>query len=100
MLSDKIAELEHENIILKDALEELGKQIEQNGVRKPRSCQYCKNFIQHYMKYRYDGNVVYSPINAGHCISRVPIKNGGKKNPSPEDTCPFFEVGIYEMRHV
>lgn len=98
MLSNEIKELEHENILLKDALEELGKKMEQNKVQKPKSCQYCKHFIQHYMKETYNGDTVYFPIYDGHCANRVPIGKGRKRKPSPEDTCPFFEMGTHEMR--
>lgn len=98
MLSNKIAELERENILLKDALTELGKRMEQSEIQKPKSCQYCKYFIQHYMKETYNGSTSYHAVYDGHCTNRVPIGKGRKRKPSPEDTCPFFEIGTHEMR--
>lgn len=97
MLAQEIMKLERENRALRRALEEINSKIEQNKVLKPKSCQYCKNYIQHYKK---DGQENYVPINYGHCICQVPVSKGRKKNPMPDDTCPYFELGTYETRNI
>lgn len=96
MLSNEIIKLENENAVLKNALEELSKKMEQNEVLKPKCCQYCKNYIQHYGKF--DGR--YSPIYAGHCASGAPISKGGKRKPKPDETCSYFELGTIDTRHL
>jgi len=99
MLSSEIRELENENYNLKKALQELADKMEGNAILKPKSCQYCKNYIQHYAKGLFGSSTEFSPVYAGHCVSGVPVKKGGKKSPTPDDTCPYFEFGIKEMRY-
>ncbi len=93
MLSQEIAAIERENRALKETIRELKEKMERAEVPKPKSCQFCKNYVQHYIK----GGVAFTskfvPIDEGHCVSRVPIGKGRKRQPSPEDTCPFFELG-------
>lgn len=98
MLSNEIANLEYENRVLKDALEELKKKMEQNEVVKPKSCQYCKNFIQHYAKGGRGYISEYIPIYFGHCTCGAPVSKGRKKNPKPDDTCPYFEIGTHDTK--
>lgn len=98
MLSKEIASLEHENQILKNALKELGTKMEQNEVRKPKSCQYCKNYLQHYIKGGIGYRSEYTPVCFGHCTCGVPLKKGGKKYPRPDETCPYFELGTTDMK--
>ena len=93
MIAERVLELEQENVQLRNTLMELARKMEQGEVLKPKSCQYCRNFVQHYRK---ETNGRYEPIYAGHCTSRVPIKKGGKKNPVPDDICPYFELGQRE----
>ncbi len=93
MIAERVLELEQENVQLRNTLIELARKMEQGEVLKPKSCQYCRNFVQHYRK---ETNGRYEPIYAGHCTSRVPIKKGGKKNPVPDDICPYFELGQRE----
>ena len=100
MLSNEIIQLENENAVLKKALEELSKKMEQNEVLKPKSCQYCKNYIQHYIKDSRYYRSEYTPIHDGHCISGVPISKGGKRKPKPDETCPYFELGTIDTRHI
>ena len=89
MLAEELRELELDITHLRKTLKELTSKIEQGEISKPKSCQYCRNFVQHYRK---ETNGRYEPIYAGHCTSRVPIKKGGKKNPAPDDTCPYLEA--------
>ena len=96
MLSKEVTALEQENHVLKKALKELGEKMERSAVLKPKSCQYCKHYIQHYVK---DG-LKYTPIYDGHCTCKVPIGKGRKRRPSPEDTCPFFELGTEDMKYL
>ncbi|MCI8374891.1 MAG: hypothetical protein HFI29_05565 [Lachnospiraceae bacterium] len=100
MLSNEIRQLENENAVLKKALEELSKKMKQNEVLKPKSCQYCKNYIQHYMKGDRRYQLEYTPIYAGHCVSGVPTSKGGKRKPKPDETCPYFELGTIDTRHL
>lgn len=100
MLSNEIARLEMENITLRRALEELNIKMEQGSVLKPKSCQYCKHYIQHYIKGGEGGISEYTPINDGHCVCRVPLSKGRKRNPAPDDSCPYFEMGTYETRNI
>ena len=100
MLSREIANLENDNRALKDELEELKKKMEQGTVVKPKSCQYCRNYIQHYRKAIRSCSEEYIPINDGHCLSGVPISKGGKKRPKPHDTCQYFEFGTRDVRNL
>lgn len=100
MLSNEIAKLEQENRVLKAAMEKLQETMEKNQIVKPRCCQYCKNFIQHYMKDMSSFGSRYTPIYAGHCTCGVPISKGGKRNPKPDDTCPYFDLGIHELKRI
>lgn len=99
MLSAKIMELENENYVLKEALNELEKKMEQNEVVKPKSCQYCKYYVQHYIKGGLNYRAEYTPIYDGHCTKGVPIKKGGRRNSKPDDTCMYFEIGSLDMRN-
>ena len=97
MIAERVRELEQENTHLRKTLKELTSKIEQGEISKPKSCQYCRNFVQHYRK---ETHGRYEPIYAGHCTSRVPIKKGGKKNPAPDDTCPYFELEAVEKKYI
>ena len=89
MIANEVAKLEKENQDLKDSIKELERKMKQVHTPRPKSCRFCKNYIQHYRKSG-DG---YAEIYAGHCISGVPLKKGGKRNPFPDDCCPYFELG-------
>lgn len=98
MVSNEVKKLEYENRILRTALEEIQKKMEKNEMAKPKSCQYCKYFVQHYAKGGFPAHTKeYIEIYAGHCARGVPIKKGGKRNTSPDDTCPYFEIGTHNM---
>lgn len=90
MVADKVKELEHENIALKAQVEEL-----QNicGVNAscPKNCEYCSNFIQHYIKV----GVTYSPIYDGHCVAGHRMK--AKKT---DDTCKSFVKRAYGKNRI
>lgn len=94
MLSSEIEALEYENYVLKKELDELREKMERNEVQKPKSCQYCKNYVQHYIK---GGPPVYTKdyieIAEGHCTCGVPIKKGGRNRTRPDETCIYFELG-------
>lgn len=97
MTLDAIAKLESENRILREALQELNQKMENNEHIKPKSCQYCKYYVQHYIKGGIMFNKEYVPIYQGHCVAGVPMKKGGKKEISPNDTCLYFELGTSNM---
>lgn len=87
----QVVALERENQTLKEAMKEFSEKMETEG-KKVKACKFCKNYIQHYR--REDGR--YVEVCCGHCVSCVPIKKGGKKNPLPDDCCPYFEMGKRE----
>ncbi len=97
MLSVAIARLENENIMLREALQELSDRLENGEYTKPKSCQYCKYYRQHFMKAGSHYKVEYIPLYMGHCILGVPINKGGKKTPVPDDVCAYFEIGTVDM---
>lgn len=77
MLSEKIAELEVENIKFKNLLKS-----------KSKKCENCKYYIQHYGR---TVTGVYFKLYIGHCTCGVPVKQRrGKKEPTPDDTCFCF----------
>ena len=100
MLSNEVVKLEKENAALREALETLSRKMESNEVLKPRSCQYCKSYVQHYIRNWGACREEYSPINAGHCMRLVPAGKRKSKNPAPGDTCPYFELGTSEMKAI
>lgn len=99
MIANEVNKLECENRHLKAALAELNQKMEQNSVVRPKTCQYCRHYIQHYIRDR-SGMYAkeYVPIYDGHCVRGVPIRKGGKKRPVPDDSCPYFEIGTNEIR--
>ena len=100
MLSNEIRELENQNAALRKALFDLSKKIEQNEVLRPKSCQYCKNYIQHYIKGARGVQSEYTPIYDGHCTSGMPIRKGGRKKTKPDETCPYFELGTVDTKYL
>ncbi len=90
MVAEKVKELEQENITLKAQLEELH-QIYGANSSVPKNCEYCKHFLQHYIK---DGKSYY-PIYAGHCVAENRVK-GRKLN----DTCQSFAKREYGKNHI
>lgn len=98
MLSKEIRSLENENQVLREALKTLQQKMECNEIAKPKSCQYCMHFVQHYIKGGHGFTKEYVPIYEGHCTCGVPISKGRKKKPTPEDTCPYFEMGTFEQK--
>lgn len=85
MISEKVKDLEQENLLLKAQLKEL-EDLCENKTELLKNCEYCKNFIQHYI--RIDG--IYVPICDGHCIegNRVKPRKTG-------DTCKSFVKRTY-----
>ena len=94
MLSQDVEKLERENILLRQMFQKLQRKLEEKETLKPKSCQYCKKYIQYYIKGGPWSKTEYTPINAGHCVAGVPVKKGGKKRPTPDDSCPYFELNI------
>ncbi|MCM1112179.1 MAG: hypothetical protein NC399_02875 [Muribaculum sp.] len=80
MIADKVKELEVENIALKSQLEEL-QNICGNRAGLPKNCEYCSNFIQHYVKC---GNG-YAPTYSGHCVA-----GHRTRNRKTDETCKAF----------
>lgn len=80
MLSEMVQKLERENTDLKAQVEML-QDICGNKVEFPKNCEYCSNFIQHYIK---TGNS-YHPTYDGHCVAGNRMKKRKTK-----DTCKAF----------
>lgn len=89
MLSSEVRQLENENHMLRESLDSMKKKFGEE-TPKPKACEYCKFYIQHYMKV--DGR--YSKTCCGHCTQ------GRVKGRKPEDTCKYFELGTYDARHL
>lgn len=85
MLSEKVQKLEQENIALKAQVEAL-QDICGNRVELPKNCEYCSNFVQHYIK----NGSSYLPTCNGHCVAGNKVKNRKVK-----DTCKAFEKRHY-----
>lgn len=88
MIAREVRRLEEENQELKFRLVELMKKKEEESGARPKSCRFCKYYIQHYINSRGE----YQEIYAGHCVRGVPICKGGKKRPVPDDSCMYFEL--------
>ncbi len=82
--------LEQENIALKEQVETL-RQICGNRAEVPKNCEYCSNFIQHYIK---AGNPYY-PACDGHCVAGDRVK--GRK---ARDTCTSFAERAYGKNYI
>lgn len=80
-LSTKVCELERENEALKDEIERL-KQLYGDDY-KPKRCQECVHFHQHYTKC----GSYYFKIDEGHCVAGGRIK----KKAAEDERCQFFE---------
>lgn len=91
MVAEKVRELEQENENLKAQLEEL---LAQCGDRaeQPKNCEYCGNFIQHYIK---TGNSYYPTYN-GHCKASRMI--GHKK--TVDSTCKSYIKKEYGKNYI
>lgn len=85
MLANKVQELEQENIALK-AQAEMLQDICGNRVELPKNCEYCSNFIQHYIK----SGSGYYPTCDGHCVAGNRVK--GRKT---KDMCKAFAQKVY-----
>ena len=96
MLSKEILKIERENQILKEMLFQFEEKLK-NSLERPKSCKFCKYYIQHYVKGGEHSKMEYVPIYAGHCVVGVPVKHGGKKSPKPDECCPYFEIGTYNL---
>lgn len=90
MVAEKVKQLEQENISLKAQIEEL-QNICGTNASVPMNCEYCRNFIQHYIKI----DAQYSPICSGHCVA-------GKQTKSrrTDDTCKAFVRKTYGRNHI
>lgn len=90
MIADKVQELEQENIALKAQVETL-QDICGNRVELPKNCEYCSNFIQHYIR---TGSSYY-PTCDGHCVAGNRVKDRKTR-----DTCKAFVKKEYGRNHV
>lgn len=63
MLSAEIRKLENENEALRDTLEMMQKSLAKKEELKPKACEHCKFYMQHYIKV----GTVYQKTYCGHC---------------------------------
>ena len=85
MIAEKVRKLEQENSELRAQLKEF-EEIYGNKAGLPKNCEYCSNFLQHYIK---DGTE-YRPTYDGHC------KAGNRmKSRKTQDTCKAFVQKTY-----
>ena len=77
-IASDVRKLERENRELKEVIAERS--------TKPKACEFCKFYIQHYIKQ----NGRYIETNAGHCF------HGRTKDRRPADSCKYFELGRRE----
>ena len=49
MIAEKVQKLEQENTVLKKQVQEL-LDICESRIELPKNCEYCSNFMQHYIK--------------------------------------------------
>ena len=85
MIAEKVQKLEQENITLKAQVKTL-QDICGGKVEVPKNCEYCENFLQHYIKC----GSTYAPTCDGHCIAGSRIKK--KKS---DETCKYFLQKVY-----
>lgn len=88
MLSSEVRSLENENYRLKEAIKSMQKKFGEEQI-KPKTCEYCKFYIQHYVKV--EGR--YAPTYCGHCT------HGRIKDRKPKDSCKYFELGTYDIKN-
>ncbi len=90
MVAEKVQELEQENIALKEQVKKL-QDICGNKVGLSKNCEYCENFIQHYLK----NGEKYYPVYTGCC------KAGNRvKSRKVTDTCKSFVKKQYGKNFV
>lgn len=86
MIAKEVEKLEQENIELKEQLKKM-EELYGDTHKLPKNCEYCSNFIQHYV--RCAGNL-YVPTCDGHCTAgnRIKSKRG-------DDSCKSFVLKKY-----
>lgn len=62
MIAERVRELEQENTHLRKTLKELTSKIEQGEISKPKSCQYCRNFVSTIGKKRMGGMSLFTLV--------------------------------------
>lgn len=90
MIAEKVEKLEQENTVLKKQVQEL-LDICESRIELPKNCEYCSNFMQHYIK---NGGVYY-PTHGGHCIVGNRIKDR-----KVSDTCKAYAKRVYRRNYI
>ncbi len=90
MVSEKVKELEQENTLLKEQVQMLEQRCG-GGIEYPKNCEYCQNFIQHYIRH----GSQYIPACDGHCAAgqRTKRKKCG-------ETCKSFARKQYGKNEI
>ena len=75
LLLKEVKRLEHENTLLRQMVQNERKQQEKQKLEEKKavseSCQYCKKYVQYYIKGGEWSKTEYTPIYAGHCMADV-----------------------------
>lgn len=90
-ISYQVAELEKENLKLKEQVCLLYAALEKEPERKPKHCHQCMHFVKHYVR-RENGN--FTETHLGHCT------HGIMKSRKQDDTCKYFSFGNIEMKYL
>lgn len=89
MIAEKVQELEQENTRLREQVQKLRDIC--GGVELPKNCEFCENFIQHYVR----SGESYCPIHNGHC------KAGNRvKDRKVSDTCKAYVKKAYGKNYI
>lgn len=81
MLAQEVRNLENENAALRETIKVMQKQFADKQP-KPKACEYCRFYIQHYVKM----GCSYGKTHCGHCT------HGRIKDRKPDNTCEYFEL--------
>lgn len=87
MLSQEVSKLEQKNRELQEQLNILQERYNDTS-ELPKRCEYCKNFIQHYIKC----GSSYVKTFDGHCIA-----GRAGKNRKADQTCKYYIERKYDI---
>ncbi len=90
MIAEKVEKMEQENTVLKKQVQEL-LDICESRIELPKNCEYCSNFMQHYIR---SGSSYYPTYN-GHCVAGNRVKDR-----KVSDTCKAYTKKAYGRNYI
>lgn len=90
-ISYQVTELEKENMKLKEQIRLLYEALEKEPEKKPKNCYQCLHYIKHYIC----EHGRFYEIPRGHCT-----QGRATKSRNQEDTCKYFELGSFDIKHL